>query len=132
MLDAILWPAPVLKIIFYDILTFFFVYILFCRYACRIVISTSLIEINYFFFWDKNIKIPFTNIEEIDYQKGFYDFIDDKAISGLYSFPKYCYDILIVHSNVEPKEVFVNTRIFSFNKVVRYLKNVISKNSFYS
>lgn len=107
-------------------LTFLFLYILFSRYACKVELFEDRVTFKYFFFWDKNISIPFEKVNTVDYEKSFYDFIDDKTIGGLYSFPKYCYDKIVFKTQAEEVEVLVNTRIFTFNKLFSLIENRIS------
>ena len=67
------------------------------------------------------------DIVAIEYEKGFYDLFNDKTIPGLYVFPKYCYDKLIVTTKSESIDIYINTRMFMFEKLVKYLRARILK-----
>lgn len=70
-----------------------------------------------FLFWYKTIRLEIINYSEIDYEKSYYDLISDKSIGGLYGFPKYCYDkIILKRKDGEVEEFYVNTLMFSFKK----------------
>jgi len=114
------------KILFYLALTFLFFYILFSRYACRVTVFNDKILFRYFFFWDKDVCILLNKVSNIDYAKSFYDIIDDKALGGLYGFPKYCYDKIIFKMASDEVEVLVNTRLYSFNKLYSIIKEKVN------
>lgn len=111
----------ILKLVFYVSLIFCFLYVLFSRYAGRVKVFQDKIRFEYFFFWDKNITVYLNDVLNIRYKKGFYDFIDDNTIGGLYSFPKYCFDKIIFITEKGETEICINTRIFTFNKMFSVL-----------
>lgn len=113
------------KILFYSIITFLFFYVFLGRYACKVIVFEDKVVVRYFFFWYKNICIDLNNVNSIDYAKGFYDFTDEKLLGGFYNFPKYCYDKLLFKTSTEEIEVFINTRVFCFNKLYRVIKERI-------
>lgn len=90
-----------------------------------------MLYVKYVYPWEKNIEINLANVVDIDFEKGFYDLFSDKTRGGLFVFPKYCADRLIlkVRDNKEIDTIYVqvNTRIFEFNKVVKYLQLGLKK-----
>jgi hypothetical protein len=86
-----------------------------------LIIDSQFINVKYFSPWKKNISIRIADISKIDYQKGFYDFFSEKAIGGIFTFPQYCYDRLIIHSKSgNILIVNINTRLFQFKKVLKW------------
>lgn len=118
--------GPVFRTLFYLTGTFFFLYIFLSRYAAKVEIREEEILVKYFFFWDKDVSVPRGEIRSIDYEKGFFDLFNDKTISGLYVFPMYCYDKLIIRTQNENIEICVNTRMFMFDRLVVLLQRQIS------
>lgn len=117
--------SPITKVVFYLVTSFLFFYLLFSRYACRILLYEDEIYVRYFFFWEKNTCVLLNKVQGVDYRKGFYDFIDDKSLGGLYSFPKYCYDEIIIKKMSGEFELHVNTMLFSFNKLISNINTTI-------
>src|SRR5690606_15723282 len=117
---------PISMILFYIAGTFLLFYILFSRYACKVTIYDNRILVQYFFFWEKNVCLLFEEISEVDYAKGFYDLVDDKALGGLYGFPRYCYDQLIFKKKSSEIEILVNTRIGTFGKMFSNLREIVA------
>jgi hypothetical protein len=115
------------KVLFYSLLMFLFFYMLLLRFACRLKIKEDVLEVVYAFPWDKKIVIDLAKVESIDYAKGFYDPFSNQSLGGLFVFPKYCYDQLILE--VKGEEVLltlnINTRIFQFDKCFKTLKTLI-------
>lgn len=113
------------KTIFYLVVTLFFLYIFLGRHACKVEVRENEVYIHYFFFWEKDICVSTNKIMSIDYGKGFYDLFNDKTIGGLYVFPKYCYDKMIITTDTDNVEVCINTRMFMFDKLVFFLRSRI-------
>ena len=100
-----------------------FIYLLFSRYACSVFINEEEIKIVYFFRDCNNQSIRLEDISSIDYEKGFYDFFSMKPIDSISKFPLYCFDtIKFVLNNETTIIVKINTRIFRFGKIIKYLK----------
>jgi len=97
-------------------------YVLFCRYSCTISIDSHEISVNYTALWNKSITVGIVDIKHIDYQKGYYDFFGkvEKEIIWSHSFPKYCYDRLIIEfRDKRMMTINVNTRMFGFDKILK-------------
>jgi hypothetical protein len=112
------WVWLVYSIPFYVIF-----YMHFCRYCCVVLITEYDFIVHYIAPWKKDIEVKTGNITRIDYEKGYYDFFARKTIttSGLYSFPIYCYDRLIIYQNKTENPIYlnVNTRAFDFDKILK-------------
>lgn len=125
---VLLIPDSLIKAFFYSLLVFFFFYIAFGRNACKVTLTTERLQIKYIYPWEKDITIPINSITQIEYKKGFYDFISDKQRS-VYNFPKYCSDLLIIiqkddkHPNIQ---IEINTRLLEFNRMLKKLNNLIN------
>lgn len=115
------------KVIFYSLLMFLFFYVLLLRFACKVKIKENVLEVIYAFPWDKKIVIDLAKVESIDYAKGFYDPFANQSLGGLFVFPKYCYDQLILEVKGEENllTLNVNTRIFRFDKGFKILQTLI-------
>jgi hypothetical protein len=112
------------QFLFYIPFTFFFYYVTFSRYACRVSIKEGMLTLNYFFFWEKDIKLNINSLQQVDYGKGFYDPVNDKSLGGFFSFPKYCFDKLILRVGGNDQEILINTRLLQFDKLFAALKDV--------
>jgi hypothetical protein len=119
--------SPIVKMLFYFVLTFLLLYAFFSRYACKVILYEDKVLVKYFFFWDKDICIPLGKFVGVDYYKGFYDFVDDQMQGGFFNFPKYCYDKIVLKSSDEEVELFINTRLFSFKKLYHALKRTVEQ-----
>lgn len=115
----------IMQIVFYFSLSFLFLYTLFSRYACKIEIYKESVYIRYFFFWDKNIRILFKDIYDVDFEKGFYDFTTHKSLGNGFAFPKYCYDIISFNGENYNIEANVNTRTFMFSKAYSLIEAMV-------
>lgn len=125
---VMIFDFPALKIAFYLFLTFFFLYMLLARYACRVKVYDHEIIAEYFFFWEKDLVIPLSDISGVDFNKGFYDLFSDKTTGGVHVFPKYCYDTLLLKNQSGAIiSVEMNTRIWTFNKVVSTVRDILDK-----
>lgn len=123
-----IFDFPILKIAFYLLLTFFFLYVFLARYACRVKVYDNEIMVKYFFFWDNDLIISLSDVSEVDFNKGFYDLYSDKTSGGLYVFPKYCYDTLFLkNKNGVIVSVKINTRMLTFNKIVSTVGNILNE-----
>jgi hypothetical protein len=94
----------------------------FCRYCCVVLISKQDFIIYYIVPWNKTVIIKIENIARVDYQKGFYDLSSTKPIGGVFNFPQYCYDRLIIYLNDPKKSIVylnVNTRMCDFDKILK-------------
>lgn len=102
-------------------------YILFCRYGCYITANKEVIQIIYIAPWLKNVSVRFEDIKKIDYERSGYNLFSSKRIGAKLFLPQYCYDRLIVYKNtVQLKPIYfnVNTFIFGFNRIIRYIKDL--------
>ncbi len=107
----------------YGVLIFIFVYVLFCRYCCRVFITDNNFEIHYFAPWNKNVTIYVEDIVRIDYEKGYYDLTARKQITRFNGALQYCYDRIIVFQKNPQNPVLylhVNTRAFDFDKILKW------------
>lgn len=123
-------PANLGKVIFYAAFVFLFLYILLSRYAGTIEITNNELHIRYLFPWNKNVFIKIDTITDVKYQKGFYDLFADKTMGGAFVFPLYCYDKIICNrygmNSIEEIDININTRIFGFDKAIKYLRDVLN------
>ncbi len=124
----LLIPDSLIKALFYSLFVFFFFYIAFSRNACTVTLTTERLQVKYIYPWEKNISIPISSITQIEYEKGFYDFISDKPRS-VYNFPKHCSDLLIIiqkddeHPNIQ---IEINTRFLEFNRTLKKLNTLVN------
>jgi len=123
---------PFFQIAFYAVFIFLYLYVFLGRDSCKLEIRDNTLLVNYIYPWEKDIAIDLFKVIDVDYEKGFYDLFSDKTRGGLFVFPKYCSDRLILKMKVDDEvdTVFVpiNTRIFEFNKIVKHLKSNLSNN----
>lgn len=122
----LIFPAPLFKTVFYEVLIFFYLYFFLGRNACRIVLTDTELRIKYCFFWEKDITVNLGDIAEIDYERGFYDLFSDKTRGGLFVFPKYCSDRLILkmknNYSIGVMLININTRAFQFDIILKKLR----------
>jgi len=97
-------------------------YVHFCRYCCIVIITEKNLVIKYIAPWNRVINIKIENIKSVDYEKGFYDILSSKTRGGIFVFPQYCYDRLIVHQDDSEKPIIylnINTIIYGFDKILK-------------
>jgi hypothetical protein len=107
----------------YGVLIFIFLYVLFSRYCCRLLITEQTFEIHYFAPWNKNVNIRVEDIIRVDYATGFYNFSSNKPINRYYGSMQYCYDRIILFQKDKENPVLylnVNTRAFEFDKILKW------------
>ena len=121
--------------IIYSIPLYPMFYVQFCRYCCVVSITKQNLNVYYFAPWNKNIEIKIGDIKKIEYLTGFYNYtiLSTKRLGGLHTFPKYCYDRLIINLNDSENSIIqvdINTRIFEFRKILKVLiaLNLLDKN----
>lgn len=121
------FPANLIEVLFYIVFCSVLFYITFSRYACKIEIVGMIMSVKYFFPWEKrHIKIDLSQMESFDYGRSFYDFSADKALGGIFGFPKYYYD-QITFKTKDGNYIYVevNTMIFKFSKIKKYINNCL-------
>ena len=115
--------------IVYTSTLYIILYLMFTRHSCRILVEDNFIKIKYFYIWEKNINFQIKGKCEIDYKKGFYDFFSDKSFQNLFNFPIYNFDRILIafkQPNIDTIYLDVNTRMFQFEKVIKFLsRNVL-------
>ncbi len=128
IIACIYYGETILKTLFYAALNFLLVYAFLLRHACKIEIDALTFKVKYAFPWDRDITLNLSNMESLDYKKGFYDLFSSKSLGGIFVFPKYCYDQLIFEMKKTDDIVYIeiNTRMFAFDKTVLLLKKLIS------
>lgn len=128
----LLLHKPILQILFYAIFIFLYLYVFLGRGSCTVEIKGNNLFVKYIYPWEKNLTFDLFQITNVDYEKGFYDLFSDKTRGGLFVFPKYCADrlILTLRNGDDMDTVFVpiNTRIFQFTKIVNNIETFIKKN----
>lgn len=114
------------RIFVYELLTLSLLYLIFSRFACRMMLTEDALHVKYLFPWNKDIKIQVASIQKVEIKKGFYDLFSDDTIAGLFVFPRFCYDQLILEiyadGKVDTAIISVNTRFSQFDRIVKLIK----------
>lgn len=124
VLLSVIYDMNLAGLIFYLPAGLLMFYIFFCRYSCRIEISSSgEMSIIYFFPWHKNRIIKLAEYKYVDYGRGFYVFISRRTL-GYFSTLRNCFDLIVLSESIKQSqlEIKVNTRMLGFKKLINNLQ----------
>ena len=122
---------PLVRIIVYETLTFGLLYIIFGRFACRLTLTDDTLYVKYLFPWNKDIRVRVIDVRDVEVKKGFYDLFSENTIAGLFVFPRFCYDQLILNiyddGKLKTTIININTRFSQFDQIVKLLKKRLER-----